>query len=66
MFRSPKSQPLWRWIVFPAATVVPALALYGTLVPFPGWPERFGLLLGISAIAITTIWLVILKRRGLV
>ena len=66
MFRSPKSQPLWRWLVFPAATVVPALALYGTLVPFPGWPERFGLLAGLASIAATALWLWILRRRGLV
>ena len=66
MFRSSKFQPLWRWFVFPAATVVPVLALYGTLVPFPSWPERFGLLAGIAAIATTAIWLVVLKHRKLV
>jgi hypothetical protein len=65
MLRSAKSQPVWRWFVFPAATVVPALALYGTLVPFPGWPERFGLLAGITALGVTAIWVVILKRRNL-
>jgi amino acid transporter len=66
MFRSSKFQPLWRWFVFPAATVVPVLALYGTLVPFPSWPERFGLLAGLAAIATTAIWLVVLKHRKLV
>jgi amino acid transporter len=66
MFRSPRSQPLWRWMVFPLATVVPALALYGTPVPFPGWPERFGLLAGFSALGLTAIWVWILRRRGLV
>ena len=66
MFRSSKFQPLWRWFVFPAATVVPVLALYGTLVPFPSWPERFGLLAGIAAIVTTAIWLVVLKHRKLV
>jgi hypothetical protein len=66
MFRSSKLQPLWRWFVFPAATVVPILALYGTLVPFPSWPERFGLLAGLAAIATTAIWLVVLKHRKLV
>jgi amino acid transporter len=65
MLRSAKSQPVWRWFVFPAATVVPALALYGTLVPFPGWPERFGLLAGIAALGVTAIWVFILKRRNL-
>lgn len=66
MFRSSKFQPLWRWFVFPAATVVPVLALYGTLVPFPSWPERFGLLAGLAAIATTAIWLAFLKHRKLV
>lgn len=66
MFRSSKFQPLWRWFVFPAATVVPILALYGTLVPFPSWPERFGLLAGLAAIATTAIWLAFLKHRKLV
>ncbi|MFZ9919889.1 MAG: hypothetical protein ACO3FQ_01865 [Terrimicrobiaceae bacterium] len=36
MARSAKFQPVWRWIVFPDATIVPALALYGALVPFLG------------------------------
>ncbi len=66
LFRSSKFQPLWRWFVFPAATVDPVLALYGTLVPFPSWPERFGLLAGLAAIATTAIWLVVLKHRKLV
>ncbi len=66
LLRSSKFQPLWHWFVFPAATIVPVLALYGTLVPFPGWPERFGLLAGLAAIATTAIRLVVLKHRKLV
>lgn len=64
MFRSPKSHPLWRWLAFPAAAIVPALALYGTLVPFPDWPERFGLLAGLAALGLIAIWVVTLKRRN--
>jgi amino acid transporter len=49
-------QPWWRWIVFPLATVVPLLALYGTFVPFPGYPERFGLLAGMVSLAVVGFW----------
>ena len=49
-------QPLWRWIVFPLATVVPLLALYGTFVPFPGYPERFGLIAGMVSLALVGFW----------
>jgi amino acid transporter len=56
MWRDMGSQPWWRWIVFPLAAVVPALALYGTFVPFPGYPERFGLFAGVAALAIVLVW----------
>jgi amino acid transporter len=56
MMRSPGRQPMWRWIVFPLATVVPGLALYGTFVPFPGYPERFGLFAGMIAFVAVTVW----------
>jgi hypothetical protein len=46
-----------RWIVFPLATVVPGLALYGTFVPFPGYPERFGLYAGLVALAVVGMWI---------
>jgi len=44
LLRAPKSQPAWRWIVFPAAMVIPLLALCGTLAHcqaasrFTAWP----------------------------
>jgi amino acid transporter len=56
MLRDGRSQPFWRWIVFPLATVVPGLALYGTFVPFPAYPERFGLYAGLAALAVVLIW----------
>ena len=42
--------------MFPLAAVVPALALYGTFVPFPGYPERFGLFAGVAALVIVLVW----------
>jgi len=56
MWRGGRNQPLWRWIVFPLATVVPGLALYGTFVPFPGYPERFGLFGGLAALVVVIVW----------
>ncbi|MFM8720281.1 MAG: APC family permease [Chthoniobacterales bacterium] len=56
MWRSPGRQPIWRWMVFSAATIVPGLALYGTFVPFPGYPERFGLFAGLVALFTVALW----------
>jgi len=56
MWRSGQKQPWWRWIVFPLATVVPLLALYGTFVPFPAYPERFGLYAGLAALFAVGCW----------
>lgn len=62
MWRSPSRQPRWRWVVFPAAAVVPGLALYGAFVPFPGYPERFGLFAGMTALATVTFWVLITRK----
>lgn len=56
MWRGADRQPAWRWVVFPLATVVPGLALYGTFVPFPGYPERFGLFAGLAALLAVFLW----------
>lgn len=61
MLKAAAPQPLWRWIVFPLATVVPGLALYGTFVPFPGYPERFGLYAALAALCIIALWVM---RQG--
>ena len=64
MRRSEGSQPWWRWIVFPLATVVPGLALYGTFVPLPDYPERFGLYAGIAALVMVAIWVVATRNAS--
>jgi len=45
--------------------VVPGLALYGTFVPFPGFPERYGLYAGLASLVIVAVWLVWSERRRL-
>ena len=61
MSRTP--QPWWRWIVFPLATVVPGLALYGSVVQFPAYPERIGLYAGIAALVLVAAWLWVIRSR---
>jgi len=56
MRQDERRHPRWRWVVFPLATVVPGLALYGTFVPFPGYPERFGLYAGLAALVGVLLW----------
>ncbi len=63
MLRSPRQQPLWRWVVFPMAAVVPLLALYGTFVPFPDYPERFGLWAAFATLAAVGGWVLWLRAR---
>ena len=63
MWRSGQKQPWWRWIVFPLATVVPLLALYGTFVPFPAYPERFGLYAGLAALFAVGCWVWRVRQR---
>ncbi len=58
MLRSPARQPVWRWVVFPMAAVVPLLALYGTFVPFPDFPERYGLHAGLLTLGLVILWAV--------
>jgi len=64
MLRTPQGQPAWRWVVFPLAAVVPLLALYGTFVPLPDFPERFGLLAAMATIVMVAVWVWALRRRG--
>jgi amino acid transporter len=63
MWQSGNRQPRWRWVVFSLATVVPGLALYGTFVPFPGFPERYGLYGGMVALVVVGLWLLRTGRQ---
>jgi amino acid transporter len=63
MWRGGRRQPWWRWVVFPLATVVPLLALYGTFVPFPAQPERFGLYAGLAALFAVACWVWSVRPR---
>lgn len=69
MWRGGRRQPWWRWVVFPLATVVPVLALYGTFVPFPGYPERYGLFAGLGALLVVALWIgrarAVSRHRGI-
>ena len=64
MARQPATQPVWRWFLFPMAAVVPGLALYGTFVPLPGFPECIGLYAGLASLALVMAWVGWLHARG--
>ena len=49
--------------VFPVAAVVPGLALYGSLVPFPAYPERVGLYAGVASLVSVALWLWVIRSR---
>ncbi len=55
----------WRWIIFPTAMVAPALALYGTFVPFPDFPENIGIFIATGALLAVGLWLLALRVRHL-
>lgn len=56
----------WRWIVFPTAMIAPMLALYGTFVPFPDFPESIGIFAATGAMLAVGCWLTILRQQRLV
>jgi amino acid transporter len=51
----------WRWIIFPTAMIAPALALYGTFVPFPDFPENIGIFIALSALFTVGLWVFVLR-----
>jgi amino acid transporter len=51
----------WRWIIFPTAMIAPSLALYGTFVPFPEFPESVGIFIALSALFTVSFWVFVLR-----
>ena len=66
MFVNRTGMAWWRWIVFPAAIIAPALALYGTFVPFPDFPENIGIFASTGAMLATGLWVIALRHRKLI
>ncbi len=51
------------WAVLGVGVAAPALAIYGTLDPFPTGTERWGVWVALGILAITVLWLLLLRKR---
>lgn len=46
----------WRWVFLVVALVTPFLGIYGSVVPFPMWPQSLGIYIVIAAIVLAALW----------
>ncbi len=46
----------WRWLFLLVAIVTPILGIYGSVVPFPAWPQSLGVYIVLAVIALSLIW----------
>ena len=46
----------WSWLFLLVAIVTPILGIYGSVVPFPAWPQSLGIYIVIAVIALSLIW----------
>jgi amino acid transporter len=46
----------WRWLFLLVAFITPALAIYGSVVPFPAWPQNLGVYISLGVIGLSLIW----------
>jgi amino acid transporter len=46
----------WRWLFLVVALVTPILGIYGSVVPFPVWPQNLGIYISLGVILLSLIW----------
>lgn len=46
----------WRWIFLLVAILTPILGIYGSVVPFPSWPQNLGAFLSLAVVALSLLW----------
>jgi amino acid transporter len=47
---------VWRWLFLLVAIVTPILGIYGSVVPFPAWPQNLGIYIVIGVIVLSLVW----------
>jgi amino acid transporter len=47
---------VWRWLFLLVAIVTPILGIYGSVVPFPTWPQNLGIYIVIGVIVLSLVW----------
>ncbi|HVU65581.1 MAG TPA: APC family permease [Ktedonobacteraceae bacterium] len=51
----------WRWIFLLVAVVTPILGIYGSVVPFPPFPQSLAVYIVIAVVALSLIWMLVNK-----
>jgi len=46
----------WRWLFLLVAIVTPILGIYGSIVPFPAWPQSLGIYIVIAVVVLSLVW----------
>ena len=46
----------WRWLFLLVAVVTPILGIYGSIVPFPVWPQSLGVYVSLAVVILSLIW----------
>ncbi|HLH63588.1 MAG TPA: APC family permease [Ktedonobacteraceae bacterium] len=46
----------WRWLFLLVAVVTPILGIYGSVVPFPMWPQNLGIFISLGVIVLSLVW----------
>ena len=46
----------WRWLFLLVAVVTPILGIYGSVVPFPVWPQSLGIYISLAVVVLSLLW----------
>jgi len=46
----------WRWVFLLAAILTPILGIYGSIVPFPTWPQNLGAFISLAVVVLSLVW----------
>ncbi|HEY1352885.1 MAG TPA: APC family permease [Ktedonobacteraceae bacterium] len=46
----------WRWIFLLVAILTPILGIYGSVVPFPSWPQNLGAFISLAVVVLSLLW----------
>lgn len=49
----------WRWLFLLVAVVTPILGIYGSVVPFPLWPQSLGIYISLAVIVLSLLWMLV-------
>lgn len=46
----------WRWLFLLVAIITPILGIYGSVVPFPVWPQNLGVFVSLGVVVLSLLW----------